>query len=126
MPAVVVVCLPPCSCSAVSLARRSAYFQYAVLDYSVNWIACCCWTRSSLALAEEICEVFFMADLSFLGTSCSRFLCCVLLVVGADLVGVAVISSLLQVPFPASIVECVWFFKVGPYPFYVVSDSSSV
>ena len=45
-----------------------------------------------------------MADLSFLGTSCLYSLCCVLLVVGAVLVGVAVISVLLQA-FPASIVS---------------------
>ena len=36
-----------------------------------------------------------MANLSFLGTSCLRSLCCVLFVVGAVLVSVAVISSTL-------------------------------
>ena len=46
-----------------------------------------------------------MADLSFLGTSCSRSPCCGTLVVGVVLVGVAVISLLLRVPFPASIVS---------------------
>jgi hypothetical protein len=44
-----------------------------------------------------------MADLSFLGTSCSRSLCCVSLVVGGVLVGVAVILALLRA-FLASVV----------------------
>jgi hypothetical protein len=45
-----------------------------------------------------------MANLGFLGSSCSRSLCCFLLVGSAFLIGVAVISSLLQAPFPSSII----------------------
>ena len=48
---------------------------------------------------------FFMADLSFLGNSCSRLLCCFPLVVCASLMGVAVISPLLRAPFPSSIIQ---------------------
>ena len=45
-----------------------------------------------------------MADLGFLGNSCSR-LRCFPLVVHASLIGVAVMSLLLQAPFPSSIIE---------------------
>ena len=46
-----------------------------------------------------------MADLGFLGNPCSRLLSCFLLVVHASLISVAVILSLLQAPFPSSIIE---------------------
>ena len=46
-----------------------------------------------------------MANLSFLGISCLCSPCCGMLVAGVVLVGVAVISLLLWVPFTASIVS---------------------
>ncbi len=97
-PAVVVVRLPSCSCSAVSLARWSACLQFAALDYRFDWVACCCWDRRSLSVSK-------ISDLGFLGRTCSRLLCWFPLVGSAFLIGVAVILSLLQAPFLSSMIE---------------------
>ncbi len=45
-----------------------------------------------------------MADRGFLGASCLRLLCCLSFGVTAVLIGVAMMLSLLQAPFPSSIV----------------------
>ena len=58
-----------------------------------------------LPLPKNAVRSFFMADLDFLGNSCSRLLCCFPLVVRAFLIGVAVMSLLLQAPFLSSNIE---------------------
>ncbi len=58
-----------------------------------------------LPLPKNAVRSFFMADLGFLGNSCSHSLCCLPLVGSIFLIGVAVILSLLRAPFPSSIIE---------------------
>jgi len=65
-----------------------------------------------------------MADLGFLGSSCSRSLCYFLLVECASLIGVAVILSLLQAPFPSSIIEELVY--VVPYLLFVALLTSLI
>ncbi len=109
--------LPPLLPGAVSHSRRSAYLQlqrWITVSIGLPAVA---GPGDLLPLPKYAVRSFFMADLGFLGSSCSRSLCCFLPVVRTSLIGVAVISSLLRAPFPSSIIEESVY--VVPYPLFV-------